>query len=287
MRPALLALIFCALTHAQPTVIELLEGKTLAELRRFDGSLEGTLGVAVIDLETGRVFALNGDTVFPQASVIKVPILAAMHRAGLRFDDRVTLQPGEAVEGGGLYALLKRAPVTLPVGELAAAMIVDSDNTATNRCIDLVGMDSVNKMLDDAGFPRTRLQRKMMDGEAARRNAENIGTPNEMARLVESIYRRKLVNDAAATHILGLMKKVRGGIAQGLPLDTEASVKTGELPGARCETGIVFLPGRPFILSVMSAFIDDRRTPVPEVTRIVYRMFEKLARSNRYGRTVR
>ena len=287
MRPPLLALIFCALCSAQPSVIELLEAKTVAELRRFDESFEGTLGVAVIDLETGRAFSLNGDTVFPQASVIKIPILAAMHRAGLRFDDKVTLQPGEAVEGGGLYAALKKGPVSLTVADLAAAMIVESDNTATNRCIDLVGMDAVNKMLAAAGFPRTRLQRKMMDAEAARRDAENIGTPNEMARLVESIYRRKIVNQAAATHILGLMKKVRGGIAQGLPLDTEAAVKTGELPGARSETGIVFLPGRPFVLSVMSAFMDDRRTPVPEVTRIVYRMFEKLARSNRYGRTVR
>ena len=108
-----------------------------------------------------------------------------------------------------------------------------------------------------------------------------------MARLVEQIYRAKIVDAAASREILDLMRKVRGGIAQGLPLDTETAVKTGELPGARSESGIVFLPGRPFVLSVMSAFIDDRRTPVPEAARIVYRMFEKLARSNRYGHTVR
>jgi len=76
-------------------------------------------------------------------------------------------------------------------------------------------------------------------------------------------------------------------MAQGLPLDTVTASKTGSVRGVRGETGIVYLPHRPFVLSVMSSFIDDRRTPVPEVTRIVYRYFEKLAASNRYGNRVR
>jgi hypothetical protein len=49
----------------------------------------------------------------------------------------------------------------------------------------------------------------------------------------------------------------------------------------------VFLEHRPFVLSVMSAYIDDRRSPVPEITRIVYRYFEKQAISNASGRTIR
>ena len=90
---------------AQPSVPELLEAKTLAELRRFDAGFDGVVGVAAIDLETGRAFALNGDTVFPQASVIKIPILVAMHRAGLRFGDKVTVAPAEAVGGSGTPAI--------------------------------------------------------------------------------------------------------------------------------------------------------------------------------------
>jgi beta-lactamase class A len=166
-------------------------------------------------------------------------------------------------------------------------MIVDSDNTATNKCIELAGMAAVNQTLDRLSFPRTRLQRAMMDSAAAERGDENISTPIEMARLAELIYRGKAVDAAASGEMIALMKKVSGGMREGLPLDIETASKTGELPGARCETGIVYLEHRPFVLSVMSAFIDDRRTPVPEVTRIVYRYFEKLARSNSYGRSIR
>jgi beta-lactamase class A len=162
-------------------------------------------------------------------------------------------------------------------------MIEWSDNTATNKCIALAGMDDVNRMMDELGLPHTRLRRKMMDSTAVARGEENLSTPEEMARLVETIYRGKLVDHAASREMVEILKKVEGGIHEGLPLDIETASKTGELPGARGETGIVFLEGRPFVLSVMSAFIDDRRTPVPEVTRIVYRYFEKLAGANAWG----
>ena len=283
-----ISLVLVAAAGAQPTLPELLENKTLAELRRFDEGFDGALGVAAIDLTTGKMFGLNTSTVFPQASVIKIAILARMYqaaRAGVfALDAPVTIQPGEAVGGSGrLQERLKNGPVTLTVRELIAAMIEWSDNTATNQCIALAGMDDVNRMMDELGFRHTRLRRKMMDAAAVARGDENLSTPEEMARLVETIYRAKLVDGTASREMLELLKKVSGGIREGLPLDIETASKTGELPGARGETGIVFLEGRPFVLSVMSAFIDDRRTPVPEVTRIVYRYFEKLAGANAWG----
>ena len=282
----------CATAAAQPAVSELLESQTLAAIRHFADSFEGVLGVAAIDLTSGRTFNFNGDTQFPTASTIKIPILIRMfqdERAGkFKFTDTLTIDPKESVAGSGhLQQALKKGPVTLSISDLITKMIEDSDNTATNKCIDLAGLAHVNETLDSLGFRRTRLMRKMMDSAAAERNDENIATPNEMARMVELIYRGKVVDAAACEQMIGIMKKVQGGIREGVPLDVETASKTGELPGARCETGVVFLDHRPFVLSVMSAYIDDRRTPVPEVTRIVYRYFEKLAISNVYGRSIR
>jgi len=278
--------------HAQPAVAGLLEEKTLADIRRFADGFEGVLGVTAIDLTSGRILSFHGDTQFPTASTIKIPILIRMfqaERAGqLRFTDTVTIQSKEAVGGSGhLQEALKKGPVTLTLRDLVTQMIESSDNTATNKCIDLAGMARVNETLDAMGFHKTRLLRKMMDSAAAERNDENIATPNEMARMVERIYRFRVVDGEACREMIEIMKKVTGGMREGLPLDVETASKTGELPGARCETGIVFLAHRPFVLSVMSAYIDDRRTPVPEVTRIVYRYFEKLAASNAYGRSIR
>jgi beta-lactamase class A len=289
---ALLPMLLAAALYAQPSAIELLERKTVDEIARLDAGFDGALGVAAIDLETWRAFGHHADTVFPQASVIKIPILIAMYQAQqdgrLHLADRVTLTAKDAVGGSGhLQTKLKQSPVSLTIRELVELMIVDSDNTATNRCIALAGMDYVNGKAAALGAKQTRLQRRMMDSAAALRNDENLSTPNEMARLMEAIYRGKAVDRAASDEMIAILKKVHGGMAQGLPLDVEIAVKTGELPGARGETGVIFLTGRPFVLSVMSTFIDDRRTPVPDVTRIVFRYFEKLALSNRYGNRLR
>jgi beta-lactamase class A len=285
----LLSLAFAA--WGQTETAALLEAKTLAELRRFDEGFEGALGVAAIDLQTGGAFALNGDAAFPQASVIKIPIMVRMfmaERAGeFRFADKITLEPRDTVGGSGrIQNELKKGPVTLTVRELVSAMMVDSDNTATNWCIRAAGMARVNEMLAANGFRHTRLRRVMMDGEAARRDDENSSTPNEMARLVELIWRGRIADPQACREMLEIMKRVKGQIREGLPEGVEAAVKPGGIPGVRAEAGVVYVPGRPFVLSVMSAFIGER-TPVPDAARIVYRMFDRLSRANRYGHTVR
>ena len=248
--------------------------------------------MAAIDLGSGHSFGYNAETLFPQASVIKIPILIAIyqaqHEGRFRLSDPVTLEPKDAVGGSGhLQQELKKGPLTLTLRQMVNAMVEDSDNTATNKWIATLGMDYINRTVAALGTPQTRLQRRMMDSAAALRNDENISTPAEMARLVELIYRGKAVDRASSDEMAGFMKKVHGGIAEGLPLDVETASKTGAVPGVRTEVGIVYLEGRPFVLSVMSTFIDDRRSPIPEITRIVYRYFDKLAAANLYGNRLR
>ncbi|MGB9605950.1 MAG: serine hydrolase, partial [Bryobacteraceae bacterium] len=173
------------------------------------------------------------------------------------------------------------------VRELVELMIRESDNVATNKLIGLVGMDAVNRTLDGMGLLRTRLRRRMMDAAAAARDEENVSTPREMARLAELLYRGQAVDEAASREMIEIMKAVRASMRKAVPPEVPVASKPGDLPGVRCETGIVFLPSRPFVLSVMGAYLEEKTDPVDAVTRIVYRHFERLARSNRYGHRVR
>lgn len=276
---------------AQPGQVELFEQKTLARIREFDAKRDGVLGVAAVDLSTGRAFSYHGDTLFATASSIKIPILIELfkaERAGqLRFSDTVTLRKEDAVGGTGhLRGLLDKGPMTLTVRELMTAMIETSDNTATNQCIKLVTMAKVNRTLDEMGFLHTRLRRIMLDTGAARRDEENVSTPNEMVRLVERIYRETVVDAAACRDMLGIMKRVKAEFRKAIPPEVEVASKPGSLNGVSCETGIVYLKNRPFALSVMTGFLpgeDGASDAVSSVARMVYQHFERLARSNRFG----
>jgi len=206
-------------------------------------------------------------------------------RAGkLSLDTSVTLDGKDAVGGSGhLRILLRSRPVTLTVRELIGAMSETSDNTATNRLIAMVGMPAVNELLTQMGLKSTRLQRRMLESNAAAENRENISTPMEMALLAESLYRGKAVDAEASREMIEILKRVRASFRTSIPENVPVAAKPGELNGVRAETGIIFLTNRPFVLSVMSSYLDQGVNPISAVARMFYDYFEKLANSNRYG----
>lgn len=278
---------------AQATIEDLLEAKTLAAIADYDRGFDGALGMAAVDLTTGRTFSYHGDTVFAQASSIKIPILARAYEAAaagqFSLSDRITLTAADRVGGSGqIQHQLEAGPVTLTVHELLTAMIRDSDNVATNRIIALVGMQTVNRMLDELGLLNTRLRRVMIDAAAAQRNLENVSTPREMARLARLLYEGRLVSPRASEDMVALMTLVDAAMRKAIPAGVRVASKPGGVPGVHCETGIVYLRGRPFALSVMSAAVAEAAgNPVGPLTAIVLRHFQRLASMNDAGHRVR
>jgi beta-lactamase class A len=287
------ALLCASLAAAQPAIEDLLEAKTLQAIADYDRGLDAAIGVAAIDLTTGRTFSYNGETVFAQASSIKIPILMRAFEAAAegRFslDDTLTLTAADKTGGSGqIQRQLDEGPVTLSIRDLLTAMIRDSDNVATNRIIALVDMASVNRMLDELGFLNTRLRRVMIDSGAARRNLDNISTPLEMARLVRLLYDGRFLSPGASEDMIAIMTLVDAAMRKAIPEDIRVASKPGGVPGVHCETGIVYLRHRPFALSVMSAAVPENTgNPVGPLTSIVLRHFQRLASINDAGHRVR
>ena len=292
LRPFLMCLCAAVATPAD-SVESLWERKMLEQVKESIGRIDGVVGMAAMDLATGRTVSVNGDAVFPQASAIKIPIMIAMFAAAregkFRLDDSLDLTSKDGVGGSGhLAAQLKKAAVKLTVRELITAMIQTSDNTATNRCIAMAGMDRVNRTLDQLDLVNTRLRRVMLDSAAAHRNEENVSTPLEMVRLVTRLYRNEVAPPEDTREMLAIMKLVKGGMRKAIPPAVEISSKTGSVSGVSCETGIVYLKDRPFAISVQSTYLKpgEASNPVESITKIVYNYFERLAKANRYGHAV-
>lgn len=289
----LAALLAAAGAFAQTTIEDLLEAKTLEAIAAYDRGFDGAIGVAAIDLTTGRMFSYHGDTVFAQASSIKIPILVRAYEAAgsgqFSLGDKLTLTAKDKVGGSGqIQRQLEEGPVTLTVHELLTAMIRDSDNVATNRIIALVGMGTVNRMLDELGLLNTRLRRIMIDPAAAARGLENVSTPHEMARLARLLYEGRLVSPRASEDMVAILTLVDAAMRKAIPEEVRVASKPGGVPGVHCETGIVYLRHRPFALSVMSAAVGEvAGSPVGPLTAIVLRHFQRLASMNDAGHRVR
>src|SRR6266496_4735808 len=288
-------ILLLATSFAQtPNKQQVLWQKLEASIAEVDRNLDGVLGVAIEDLTTGQKYLLHADEVFPQASSIKVAVLAELYHQAqqgkLKLTDMYTVRTSDLVADSYIMNGLTPGVTRLTLRDLATMMVAVSDNSAANVLIDRVGMENVNSLLDSLGLAHTRLRRKMMDLKAASEGRENISTPGEMMALLESLYRGKVLNKPLTEDFFKLLStKKNSWIPRELPEDLKVADKDGELEGVRNDSGIVFLENRPYILCVMTTYLRRERDGEQAISKIsleAYRMFDRLARASEYGRVI-
>src|SRR5580692_3222551 len=271
--PLFLAAAFCQ-TSTKPAATPasrkpaILWQKLESTIHDVDHHLDGVMGVAIEDLSTGEQSFLREDEVFAQASSIKIAVLADLYlqaqQGKLKLADLYTVQSSD--------------------------LVADSDNSAANVLIDRIGMENVNAMLDSMGLAHTRLRRKMMDLEAAKQGRENISTPREMMMLLGSISRGKLLNKESTAEFFRVLSTNKDSwIPHDLPADVKIANKPGSLEGVRNDSGIVFVEGRPYVICVMTAFLENERDgeeAISKVSLAAWKMFDRLSRASEYGRVV-
>ena len=252
------------------------------------------MGLAIEDLSTGEQSFLREDEVFAQASSIKIAVLADLYlqaqQGKLKLADLYTVQSSDLVADSDIMGGLTPGVTRVTLRDLATMMVAVSDNSAANVLIDRIGMENVNAMLDSMGLEHTRLRRKMMDLEAAKQGRENISTPREMMMLLGSIYRGKLLNKESTAEFLRVLSTNKDSwIPHDLPADVKIANKPGSLEGVRNDSGIVFVEGRPYVICVMTAFLENERDgeeAISKVSLAAWKMFDRLSRASEYGRVV-
>ena len=273
---------------------QLLWQKLESTINDVDHNLDGVLGVAILDLSNGKKLLLHADEVFPQASSIKIAVLAELYhqsQAGkLKLTDPYTVQAADLVPDSDIMSGLTPGVTRITLRDLATMMVAVSDNSATNVLIDRVGMESVNELMDSLGLTHTRLRRKMMDLQAAGAGRENISTAAEMMALLEDLYRGKVLNQEMTNDFFKMLSThKRSFIPRDLPEGLKIANKPGELEGVRNDSGVVFVENRPYVICVMTTYLRQERDGEEAIARIsaaAYRMFNRWARASEYGRVI-
>lgn len=251
-------------------------------------SFRGAMGVFAIHLDTGETIAVNADTRFPTASLIKTGVMVEVFRlietGRLRRDQPVPLADEIKVGGSGVLHSL-RGGSSWSVADLLFLMMALSDNTATNMLISLTGTQAVNERMESLGLKQTRLYRPTFRGgqadafpEEEKEYGLGSSTPREMAGLMERIARGQAVSPQASKDMEALLGKqqIHEILCRLLPgSDTGVTVahKTGQdeekLPDAagapgsvRTDAGIVTTPKGRYVIAIFARHAADMRWTV-------------------------
>ncbi len=289
-----LILVFFFVSSLRADNLEILKNKTSKRIAEFCDRLDGVSGVAVKDLKSGFTILINENEIFPQASSIKIAILFEVFKkveeGKLSFDEFIELKKDWKVGGNGILQHLGEPFLSISTKDLCTLMIVLSDNTATNILIERIGIDSVNKRLESIGLRNTKLKRKMMDVLAVREGRENLSTPLEMMFLLEKIYKGEILNEPYRSEFLKTLAIPKDSyIRKGIPDNVPVASKPGSLPRVRCESGIILLKERPFILCLMTSYLkkeEDGEILISEISKIFFEYFSTIEKSTIYGRGI-
>lgn len=272
----------------------ILRQKLSAEIEKIATSFDGVMGVAIRDLTTGEEFLINQNLTFATGSSIKIPVLIELHKqasAGkYKLTDQRWLERTDKVGGSGVINNFGDHTSQLSLNDLAVLMIVLSDNTATNMLIDQTGMANVNATLDQLGLKAIRLRRKMIDTAASARGDENIATPFAATDLMSKLYRGEVISRSLSDDVLKFLKLRKSSpIPRLLPSNIAIANKPGGIEGVACDWAIVYVPGRPFAISVMTNYNGESANAdeaIAKVAKLAYDYFARLARSTDYGARV-
>lgn len=207
---------------------------------------EGTVGIYVQNLNTGRVASINSDTVFPTASIVKVPIMIGVmdqiNRGALSYHQVMTFKDSLRYSASDMLASF-RHDERIELSKLLLLMMSMSDNTASLWLQQLAGTGTrINALLDSFGLQQTRVNSRT-EGRAAYREQYGWGqtTPREMATLVSRIYKGEIISQAASEAMLRLMNRNyfdKVSISQ-LPPYVTVFAKYGAVNASRSEVVLV------------------------------------------------
>ena len=251
-------------------------------LDKLSRAYRGRVGIYIKDLETGKTWDYNSDRLFPSASLIKVPIMAAVcekiQLGEITLDTQIKLTRRDRVGGSGSLKWVREG-TSLSVMEIIFKMITESDNTATKMLIDYVSMPYLENSFKTLGLVRTNITPEGMSLSSGRVPRENFTTAREMASLMERIYAGQLVSKESSEFMLDVLKhnKSRSRLRKGLPLGWEIGHKTGLLRKNCHDVGIVFSPRGDYVIAVLTSEAPnytEAKNFISKVAKLTYQYYK-------------
>ncbi len=253
---------FSVLVNAQKT-----DRKLQRMIEKTITGFQGDIGVYIKNLRTGNYISINSDTIFPTASIVKVPILLGVmdkiENGELEYDSSFFYHDSLLYAGEDILGSFKSGE-KIALKKLIMLMLTTSDNTASLWLQSLAGKGTrINQVLDSIGLLYTRINSRT-PGRENYRSIYGWGqtTPKEMATVFEKLYRNQVFSPRASDRMMRCLGRnfwdQNEAISQ-LPPYIEVFSKNGCVNASRSEILLVNGPTNPYILAVFTKNNKDQQ----------------------------
>lgn len=240
----------------------------------------GTLGIAVLDLQSNATWRVNAEQAYPMMSVFKAPVgavvLSKIDRGDISFDQTVILNRAE-LGSGPIRDRFEGDRMTFTVRQLLTAAVSRSDNSAVDALMKLVGgpavvtaflrshgIEGMRIDMDEAGIsqifdgpaptatetPKQESERYQTGYQAFLKDPRNRSTPDAAVTFLHKLWSSELISAASTQYLIHLMseqtvpRRLRAGLPAGVRLADKCgtSYTLGEVTAAYNDIGVLSWP---------------------------------------------
>jgi beta-lactamase class A len=248
-------LFISSISNAQKT-----DNKLKQQITDLINGFHGDIGIYVHDLKHNKIVAINADTIFPTASIVKISILTGImnkiQHGELNYHQRLTYTDSLYYsEGDDILSDFKDSS-TIELSKVMMLMLTISDNCASLWLQGLAGGGTrINALLDSMGYTYTRVNSRTA-GREANRNMYGWGqtTPREIATIMQNIVDGKIISKEASDRMLRLLGRQywdEEALSQ-IPAGVFVADKNGAVDESRDEVVYVNCKKDPYIFSIFT-----------------------------------
>jgi beta-lactamase class A len=230
--------------------------KLTLKLQKLVEGFNGDVGIYVQNLKTGKFAEINGDTIFPTASMIKVPIMIGVfdkiEKKELSYHQNLIFRDSLLYAGEDILGSFKDGE-KVQLSKVQMLSITTSDNTGSLWLQKLVGGANINKWLSDNGFENIRINSRTPGREAfQKRYGWGQTSPKEMALLIKKIRDGQAISPAASERMYRNLIRIYwdGEALSQIPPYVQAASKQGAVNRSRSEVVLVNAPHGDYVFCI-------------------------------------
>ena len=240
-----------------------IDKKLNLKIKELASGFNGLAGIYVQNIKTGKAAEFNADTIFPTASMIKVPIMCGVfdkiEKGELSYHQELIYRDSLLYAGEDILGSFKDGE-KISLSKVQMLSITTSDNTASLWLQKLVGGENINNWLASNGFRDTRVNSRTAGRE---NNQKHYGwgqtTPREMASLVLKIRQGKAVSKPASERMYRNLIRIYwdGEALSKIPPYVQVASKQGAIDESRSEVVLVNAPHGDYVFCIITKNQQD------------------------------
>lgn len=252
-------------------------------LKKYLDTSEGNFSFYFEEITSGYLYGLHEHREMLSAGCIKLPLAIALlkevENGKIELTTQIKIESEDKIQGingiihefsGKVYSLF----------ELLVAMLIQSDNTAANKIIDILGRDRINELFRAMGIKNTKLKRITTDVKLEEDALENTTSSFDLSKCFKLLYLKQYLNEENSDLLINILKKqqVTNKIPFYIPREVQNNIasKGGSLERVENDTALIMLPKGKFLFTVMANNLPNNVYGITTIARVGKMMWDTI-----------